>query len=171
MEMQTLDYLSQKAQDMLTFLSYINGIFNNSVETLANLSTDSIDISTKLDQVTTYLQNSDITNASTLVDSIKEIVSNDKVIIDVTANGAAPVSDHIVAATAIVNELIPMITAAKVAIIGDGTIQINYKCSACSILCTKPLRFEISDAEKHHCQLDESNVANFVEISRGAYQG
>jgi hypothetical protein len=169
MEMQQLDDFSLKARHMLDFLSFIAGVDTTSVDTLNTFNTDITTISGNMDQILADIQASAFDDATSIINSVKSLIASDIELIATTLEGVTPVNDQIVAATAIVNELIPMIQAAKVAIIGDGTVEINYKCSACSIGCKQPLRFEISDTEKHRCRQDGSNVANFVEINRTTY--
>ncbi len=171
MEMQTLDFLDNQAQTMLGFMDSVTQAATNAGSIIQTLSTDIQTLSGNLNTLVTYLNNNDIASASALVTSMQAVITNDQTVLVDSGTQLSIINPVIESAVTLVNGLIPMITDAKREIIGDGTVQINYRCDACSIRCPKPRRFELSADMKKICELDGSKVANFVEIDRGTYQG
>lgn len=167
MEMQTLDYLYTEAQTMLGYMDSVTAAATNAGIIIQTLSTDTQTLSGNLNQLVTFLNNNDVASASALIPSMQTLVTNDQTVLAGSTSQLTEINTVITDAVSLVNGLIPMITDAQRAIIGDGNTYHNYTCTACSIGCTKSRKFLLSDAMKKECEFDGSNIANFQEISSG----
>jgi soluble cytochrome b562 len=189
MGIEQLDYLYAQSQTMLGYLDSMNDVIVSAESNLTAIAESlntpaseidnfNLDLETLIgtqDQLEAYINAGETGNAIGLIGNVKVSILAVKTKLQTTKSSidAAKTTFEsidlsasktmISTATALINELIPMITAEKEKVIGDGKTWHNYKCKVCSIKCPLRLRGKPSKSVLKTCLIFGTDNADFKE--------